>query len=578
MGIQTPITVSKAIENIQSHDYILPAVQREFVWSSEQIEKLFDSLMRDYPIGSFLLWHIKPEYVKSFQFYRFMDYFHKRDYRHNEPIELIGEKPRIAILDGQQRLTALNIGLKGWYADKLPYYRWNNEHAYPRRYLYLNLMAKPNSENDMAYDFKMLREDDAIQRDESNFWFKVGDILNFSNMQDAFRFCVKNGLVKQDLEYPSDTILKLWQIMIEKPVISYFLEEENDLNKVLNIFIRVNSAGTPLSYSDMLLSIATAQWKSFDARDEIYDLVDDLNNALDEKFNFTKDYILKASLLLSDIRGIEFKVENFNRDNMLNIENQWNKIKEALMTTTKLLASWGYNRDTLASNNAVIPLAYYIIKKGNPISFISSSVYLSDREKMKRWLMRVLLKQTFSGQPDNVLRTIRQVISGKDSFPEADIYEAFKGTAKSMAFDEPQIEALLDSSYGEPTTFTILALLYPWLNFDQHFHIDHVFPRSMFNPRRLRKLNIPEDQWHKWLDHKDHLGNLQLLQGKQNLNKADKEFEKWLCESRPQPQSLALYKEQHMIPDIELSFKNFAAFFERRTEIIKKKLTELLCS
>ena len=46
-----------------------------------------------------------------------------------------------AILDGQQRLTSLYIGLKGSYAEKLAHKRWNNENAYPEKKLYLNLLS-----------------------------------------------------------------------------------------------------------------------------------------------------------------------------------------------------------------------------------------------------------------------------------------------------------------------------------------------------------------------------------------------------------------------------------------------------
>ena len=60
MGFETPITISKAIGEIQSNKYLLPAIQREFVWSAEQIESLFDSLLRGYPIGSFLFWKVLP--------------------------------------------------------------------------------------------------------------------------------------------------------------------------------------------------------------------------------------------------------------------------------------------------------------------------------------------------------------------------------------------------------------------------------------------------------------------------------------------------------------------------------------
>jgi len=576
MSFQTPITISKAIENIQSNHYILPAIQREFVWSDGQIERLFDSLMLGYPIGSFLFWRIKPDKLTDFQFYRFMDKYHQRDCRRNEPVKLTGEMPRTAILDGQQRLTALNIGLKGYYASKLPYYRWNSDYAFPKRRLYLNLLARPDKESDIAYEFKTLQNSDAEQNDQTHFWFPVGQILQFSKMNEVFKYCNQNELVGHDLEHPSDTLCRLWEVILHSPVINYFLEEEHDLNKVLNIFIRVNSGGTQLSYSDILLSIATAQWQKYDAREEIYQLVDDLN-LMGETFSFNKDFVLKTSLVLSDIKTIAFKVNNFNKENMQKIEKQWLGIKDALALTVRLLTTWGYSRDTLVSNNAVIPLAYYILRKGNSKGFITSAAYSTDREQMRKWLMRALLKQTFSGQPDNVLTKIRRVISeSSDSFPGHEIYEALRGTAKSMAFDEDQIDGLLDYQYGESNTYTILALLYPWLKFDQHFHMDHIFPRSMFKPKTLRKFGIPKEKWDLWLDHRDDLGNLQLLQGMVNQNKTDKEFEAWLQETQPEPVGLKAYKQQHFIPEMDLSFTKYPEFLEARTQVIKHKLKEML--
>ena len=577
MSFQTPISIAKAIENIQSSQYILPAIQREFVWSDEQIERLFDSLMRGYPIGSFLFWKIKPDKLTDFQFYRFMDKYHQRDYRRNEATKLSGQIPRTAVLDGQQRLTALNIGLNGYYASKMPYFRWNSDHAFPKRRLYLNLLAEPDEERDMAYEFKVLEDDDAKVRDDGHFWFPVGEILQFKKMNEVFKYCNQNDLVGPELEHPSDTMCRLWEVVMHSPVINFFLEEEHNLEKVLNIFIRVNSGGTQLSYSDILLSIATAQWRNYDAREEIYGLVDDLN-LMGESFSFEKDFILKASLVLSDIKTVAFRIYNFNRNNMLKIEKLWPKIKDALTITVRLLTTWGYSRDTLVSNNAVIPLAYYILRKGNPKGIITSTDYAADRERMQRWLMRALLKRTFGGQSDNVLTNTRRVISEtSNSFPEDKIYESLRGTAKSMAFDEDQIDGLLDTRYGHSSTFTVLALLYPWLKFDQHFHIDHIFPRSMFKPKILQKNGISKQERHRWLDHKDDLGNLQLLQGKVNQNKADQDFEAWLQELQPEPVGLDAYKNQHMIPEVDLSFAKFPEFLEARTQILKKTLKDLLC-
>jgi hypothetical protein len=58
---QPAIPVAKILEGIHSSQYVLPAIQREFVWKPAQIEKLFDSLMRGYPIGAFLFWKVESE-------------------------------------------------------------------------------------------------------------------------------------------------------------------------------------------------------------------------------------------------------------------------------------------------------------------------------------------------------------------------------------------------------------------------------------------------------------------------------------------------------------------------------------
>jgi hypothetical protein len=575
MSFEMPITIAEAVKEIQTSNYVLPAIQREFVWSGEQIEKLFDSLMRGYPISSFLFWKIEPGNLEHFQFYRFMDRYHQRDIKHNEPIELIGNQTVFAVLDGQQRLTSLNIGLKGWYADKLPYYAWANDSAFPRRTLHLNLLGSPEDDMEFAYEFKMLRERDLQTNDGGKFWFPVGDVLKFKEIPEVYDYCHDNELTSYS-KFPHRALMRLWEVINKDKTVNYFLEKDQDLDKVLNIFIRVNSGGTELSYSDMLLSIATAQWREKDAREEIYDLVDSLN-AVGDNFNFNKDFILKSSLVLSDISAIEFKVNNFNRENMLKIEQMWDDIARSLRITASLLASWGYNRDTLISNNAVIPLAYYLYKKGNPANFVALDAYSSDRVAMRRWLATALLKRTFSGQPDNVLRNIRRVISNSyDSFPIYEIFEALRPTAKSMTIDEAQLEGLLGYQYGQSYTFTVLALLYPWLKFEHHFHVDHIFPRSMFTEKEMRKRGISPEDWHLWLDHKDNLANLQLLQGLANQQKSDKEFEVWLQSSQQLPHEMDKYCELHFIPDVDLSFENFPDFLKAREQIIRERLIELL--
>ncbi len=93
-----------------------------------------------------------------------------------------------------------------------------------------------------------------LSPDKNNFWFKVGDILN---LQSLNRYCRENEL--DDME--ADILEKLKNVICTERLISYFEETEKNLDKVLKIFIRVNSGGTKLSYSDLLMSILTANFR-----------------------------------------------------------------------------------------------------------------------------------------------------------------------------------------------------------------------------------------------------------------------------------------------------------------------------
>ena len=149
-------TIATTIDTINTNEYVLPAIQREFVWKPEQIERLFDSLMQGYPFGTFLLWEVQSDNANSFVFYDFMRDYHERDNPHCTKLPVIHNRQLIAVLDGQQRLTALNIGLSGSMATRIPG-RWrNNPDAYPQTFLYLNLLGDGPFEDGEQYQFEFL--------------------------------------------------------------------------------------------------------------------------------------------------------------------------------------------------------------------------------------------------------------------------------------------------------------------------------------------------------------------------------------------------------------------------------------
>jgi len=329
-------------------------------------------------------------------------------------------------------------------------------------------------------------------------------------------------------------------------------------------------------YADLLLSIATAQWETKDAREEIISFVDEINN-IGDGFNFTKDFVLKSCLVLSDFKDIAFKVDNFNKANMLKIERNWDQITNAIRIAVGLVSSFGYGRETLTSNNALIPIAYFLNKIEAKDNYISSNKNLDEKAKIKKWLILSLIKRAFSGQPDNVLRPIRRIIrENENSYPLEEIISNFKGTNKTLLFSDEDIENLLYYKYGQGFTFSVLSLLYPNLDFRNLFHVDHIFPKSQFGKVNLRQNNISDEDIDTYRYNCNRLGNLQLLEATPNIEKLNRNFGEWLNETYPDSLERQEYKKRHLIPDVDLSLSNFLEFFEKREELIKTKFKGVL--
>lgn len=580
-SFQTPLTVKEVIDNIHKKNYLLPAIQREFVWDTDQIVTLLDSLMREFPIGSFLFWQVERERTKDFQFYEFVTNYHERDSKHNPKANISGLEAITCILDGQQRLTALYLALKGTYAEKVPWKRWDSSDAFPAKRMYLNLLSKA-ADSELQYDFRFLTSLEASANNDGTFWFEVGKVLDFKEEADVNDYLIEHELStkpKEAAKFANQTLFRLFTVIHKTRVIEYYLEASQELDKVLKIFIRVNSGGTELSYSDLLLSIATAQWKTRDAREEITSFVDDINRIADG-FMFDKDFVLKSCLVLSDITDIAFKVDNFNASNTNSIETAWGEISKAIRLSVELVSSFGYNFQTLTSSNALIPIAYYIMKRGNPDGFVLSVHFTSDREKIRKWLTRSLVKRAFSGQPDNVLRPIREIIKGdSSSFPFEAIVEKFRGQPKSIEFTDADLNNLLVLEYGDPLTFSVLSLFYPTFDFRNKFHGDHIFPKKLFSKGELAEFGISLQDQESYLKNYNRIGNLQLLEGLPNEEKSGKEFEKWLNETYPDPKARMDFMQKHMIPDdVGLRMEDFGEFLEKREKLMKNKLVEVLSS
>jgi len=571
MSFQMPITIAAVVEGIHQRRYLLPAIQREFVWKPAQIEQLFDSILRGYPIGSFLFWEVSPESQGKYQFYDFIRDYHEKTGRHNPKANLAGVSGVTAVLDGQQRLTSLYIGLRGSYAFRTKY-SWNHLDAnFPVRKLYLDLL-EPDSDWDGGYRFKFLTAKDHDH--EPGRWFEVGKILDFDGMKGLNAYLRS----RPDLEghdFAVEALMDLFQRIRVDTTMNYFEEKVQDLDKVLNIFIRVNSGGTPLSYSDLLLSVATAQWTKLDAREEITRLVDDLNG-IGLGFRFDRDFVLKACLALADIPSVVFKVTNFTTDNMRRIEDGWPDLESALRAAVSLVASFGYSAQTLTSANSVIPIAYFLRSRGYDQKWVEAPGSLLERDRIRRWITTALLKGTFGDQADTVLSTIRSCIAETTGgFPLEEIQRRLLLIGKSMRFEPAEIDAMLDARYGRREAFQVLSMLYPHVDFRNVFHQDHIHPKSSCTEKSLRARGMSDEQARWIADRVDDVANLQLLEGPQNLAKSARAFDEWFDDEAtfPTAGSREAYRERHFIPaGVGRELSAFPAFYEARRDLMRSAL------
>ena len=563
---QAGLTIYDLLQELDNNLYALPAIQREFVWKPEQICLFFDSLMQGYPFGSFLFWKLSPRDHEKYQLYKFMQNYHARDNYHCSPFEAnqLPNQDIKAVLDGQQRMTALNIGLQGSYTWKLPRKRYTSDHAYPQRFLYLNLLGQPDLESGTKFHFEFLTEDKAAQNQNGAYWFKCCRL--FKEEKYLISGQVMNGApeelqrdeTKKKLTF--ETLNTLMEVVFSKHTIFSFEEDSDDLERVLNIFIRLNNGGTELSYSDLLLSIATSQWNTLDARDEIHSLVDEMN-AIKNQFSFTKDLVLKAGLMLSNIGGVGFNVKNFTKSNMKKIEDNWQEIRRALLLTVELIAQLGFTKENLKANSSILPLAYHIYHQNISEDILYKTSYRSEREKIRHWLIRSLLKQGVWGSGlDTLLTLLRSAIieANSEQFPIKALETQLTARGKSLKFEFEEIEELAELTYGDKRTSLLLSLLFEAHDHSFNFEVDHIYPKYLFTEKNLDAANVAQSKWEEFAIKKDKLANLTLLEQSANNEKRYKMPHEWFSNySSVQLKSLGIdYLPKNMV--------EFDSFYQQR--------------
>lgn len=546
-------------EGAEGGGFWLPNIQRPFVWSEEQIARLFDSIMREYPISTLLVWKTK-EAVKH---RKFIDIY-RRDIKLTDFYVPDNTRSKMMVLDGQQRLQSLFIGLRG---------------SYEGRELYFDVLSGgvAAAPEDIRFRFAFKTANPGWP------WVRFKDLVFQNNrlpgeMADALAQSAPQALSQDAFRTVSRNIERVRQEFVTDDNITFQELDGIDnpdayrVDDIVEIFIRANSGGTKLGKSDLLFSLLTSSWDEADG--ELEALLEDLNQG---SFDFDRDFVLKSCLSMLG-KGARYEVGKF-RDGKTKEEiiAKWDELAEAIRAVRDLLVSKTYIRSDRAmpSYLALIPLIYY--RFHHPAKFAAN-------QDMAAYLLRVLVTGVFGGSPDNLIDKLVRNIQEQQDFVLSEIYGVIRAEGRSL---EITPAVIFDQYYGSRTIHLFFNLWYRDFDYSPALdangpQVDHIFPQSLL--KTVKDINPESGKrniLHYRAEHRDQLANCMLLTAEENgfSGKCDKPPAEWFARSRFSSDAThKRYLQIHLIPDDPELWKleRYDDFVAARKALITSKFAYML--
>lgn len=566
------ITIFDALKNIRERKYILPAFQRQYVWNLSQVEKLWDSILIGYPISNFLFWHLdENNYSSEARFCDFLTLVAFKSGKHepaNNKFELSGidiGSTDMAVLDGQQRLTSLFISLFG-EAMIRPKWAQSNAKANPA-FLYLEL-DKQNLDfyddedfSEHEYEYNMKRYGFTFtSKMPTPTQFKVKTLVTDSRFEDESKRTeaineILNNRPVRDKKYAFDIINKLAQKIYDEPIIRYTELFGVTQPDALEIFVRFNSGGKALRRSEITMSILEAYWPEAKSH---------FNDALSGAYSdFGTDFIIRSALMLysRDVKGeIDGRIARILRDD-------WGVFTQAMQNLADLLNSMNIKISHYCNSwNILIPMIYSVR--------YNSVAYKETAPAIKTYLMRASLFNYFKNGTTAKLQQMKKFLESNNSVMDL---KGLDYAVPALRVSDAKIEQILDAEKGSRIAGEALYFLgLDWLNkkaeikYDQ----DHLHPAEGFN--KLCPNGVALKDWMKWQQEYNKLPNLQYLSASDNRSKNQTSLYEYFhneLDSRRQQD----FVQQGMIPEgVSLELREFGNFYEKRKELLRRKLCELL--
>jgi hypothetical protein len=533
----------------------LPNIQRPFVWSEEQTCRLFDSILREYPISTLLIWKTKSK-IRRRQFIANFRSEHRR--RLSDFYVPEDDKRKCLVLDGQQRLQSLFIGLKG---------------SYEGRELFLDILSgEIAAPDDVKYHFAF--------RDANSAgfpWIKFKDLVfsdgnSFTATQRIIDYAGRN-LTNEEKEKIGRHIAVVFKAFHSDDGIGYQeldstenpgLYTEDD---VVEVFIRANSGGTRLGKSDLLFALLTSTWDDADERMEI--LLDGLNR---HGFAFTRDFVLKTCLTLLD-HGARYEVEKFRKSGVREeIEGKWDAIVACISDVLDFVRGKTYIRcdKALPAYLVLIPLIY--------LRFQFPAAWKGAKD-VDQYLLRSSLAGAFGGTPDQLIDDLVRELKRKGAFDLNEVFGVIRSQNRSLELTE---DRLWNMGYGSDSIHLLFNIWYRDFNYTPAYEnnlpqIDHVFPQSLLRKVKTTNPSTGRANVMKYREaDRNQLANCMLLTAEENGagGKSDLPPDQWFVGPRAEDS----YLRKHLIPNDRTLWKleRFDDFVAERKRLIAEQFNWLL--
>lgn len=502
-----PISVREAVEKV-NETWFLPAIQRPYDWGERDkkekfIYKLFDSIIREYPIGTLIVWETR----KRIPYRPFL-----RDYE-SEKLEKIvdkghwGKKGVLLIYDGQQRLQSLYSCLNFTFHNKVLCY---------------NLLFDLNTDK-RANGFKFFvkqgdPEEGYIRLNEVYSWNPKKQVEFEESMLETLRKS-KKSLNKKEERVAKGNLKQLWKLFIDrdfKLLSSFPLERDMTQEEVVDIFTRINTTGMALTGLEILFSkVKTVQC---DFEERIWEANLEIKRQTNG-FQFGPDDTLQVlhSLVKDTVRVDPERVDSSELEKFVQAWRELNSPLKSFFYDFLYRDFRMTHEKTITNKRALFPLIvyFYYMRKLNKKKFQHFSKSKKSMIDMKRYLLySQLLYWDLQGYIDNFCRIIKNGCEkAKDyDFPFKRLRNFVEDSGRRQThfraddFDDPYQRWFVLKMITPNKPFTFLS------DPDERFNpeIDHIFPMipsfRISNPKR----------YNKWVD---TIWNLQPVKGEVNAIK-----------------------------------------------------------